>query len=66
MNFTFLFDIEYNDFYGQFALIIVLNLELFVWTVWEDYIFMVDPCFKVNIILFNLIKFLYNVFLVVL
>ena len=36
MNLRFLFEIEYNDFCGQFALIIVLNLELFVWTVWED------------------------------
>ena len=49
MNLRFPFKIEYNDSCGKFALIIVLNLELFVWIVRETHIFMVDTCFKVNI-----------------
>ena len=32
----------------------------------ETHIFMIDSCVKVNIILFNLMKFRYNAFLVVL
>ena len=36
MNLGFLFEIEYNDSCGKFALIIVFNLELSIWTVWGD------------------------------
>ena len=46
MNLRFLFEIEYNVSRGQFALIVVLNLELSVWTVREESYFMVDSCYN--------------------
>ena len=66
MNLGFLFATECNDSCGQFELIIVFNIELSFGQFGETHIFMVDPCFKVNIILFNLMKSRYNAFLVVL
>ena len=39
VNLRFPFETECNDSCGQFALIIVFNLELSVWTVWGDWYF---------------------------
>jgi len=66
MNLRFSFEIEYNDSYGQFVLIIVLNLELSVWTIWESHNFILHSCAKVKFIFLNLMKFRYNAFLFVL
>ena len=57
VNLRFPFETKYNDSCGRFALITVLNLELSVWTVWEELFFIVDSYVKVNFIFLNLMKF---------
>lgn len=39
VNLSFLFEIEYKDWYRYLGLIIVFNLELSIWTVWEESFF---------------------------
>ena len=63
----FSFETECNDSCGQFALVIVFNLEFCPFGQFgETCIFMLDSFVKVIIIFVNLMKFWYNAFQVVL
>ena len=62
MNFSFSFEIQYNDSSRQFGLIVVLILNCPFGLFGKSYFFILDSYIYVKFLFLNLIKFRYSAF----